>query len=301
MYFPCLYARGAEKDALKKVVLNNNIVPIIRPALYIDEQGFLNIEEKNKKTLDLLIYYLIEQKIKFILDTDGIEELTHLYFNISNFNVFCILGISKYSLINRSFSNIDFKLALIHKDTEPFDGVYLKSIEYNIFMPEVSYYRNYIYSPIFINRILINDAFHLMPNNRNYPDNSTFKTDLPFVYKSIGLIGFGDYTILAPIYKPMSKAQLNYITATLHLTFMVNNGFLLSLHTKHFKVTPEEEPDNMKRIARVLQLALDKRHKFYQTNAWSLIEEKAIEGTNLGVLKQIGIMHHIELMGAINK
>lgn len=298
MYFPYLYARGVEKQVIKNTIANKctKTIPIINPYDRDEEDTY------NNSNLISICKALLNVGKNFIIIVEDVSNLELLKEKIYedlpgvNFDAFCIYGF--YTSEFESLPDNSVKVAILHDKILNQDEInalsnYDTNILYHIFMPSTLSSRTYSFNFSKNKIVLLEDPFAAQPQNNAYPSYSMF-SDLFVYYKSLGIVGFGDFLTLGERFKPAGGANMSFITAALHLTYKDNN----MLYIKHYICTPNEEPHINDRIKKVMKKAVNDENIHYESYAFNEIKSKvdSRQATNLATLKRISLEHHIELI-----
>ena len=293
MYFPYLHARGVEKSAIISTIVtytHNKIVPIIDPYDVEEEEIFTN------RNLYKICRELVNNSKMFIVIVNEITDLNAISLEIgTTFNNYCIYGFLASDNPNMANSS-GIQTAIIH-DTVSSNNLDSTDVLYHIFLPATVALLTYVRQYPQTKRIIIEDGFELREPNNTYPATSVF-SDLFSTYQSLDYIGFGDYLTLGERFRPGGRANLEHVTAALHLTY--SNGTML--HIKHFISTPIQLPHINGRISDVMAQAVGNIGAFLPTCGISLLQQKYANGTgttNLATLKRISLEHHIEVIDSL--
>ena len=271
MYFPYLYSRGEEANAISTICQNgfssNTVVPIID----VSQEG--TSSEAARK----MIMKLINNNQHFILLPNSDTMISEYYdkdFDREFYN-YCILGSWNYFANDNRFNQ---EAILYNSISENFSDN--NKIAYHIFLSEIFFIVNSFISQYGSNKVVpIFDAFKVWTPNANFPNQDIFLNyAFCYKYKNLNYAGFGDYTILSSL--PPNNTSANAV--------------------RHFLTTPSEEEDITTRSKKTISKVRQSQSEFLSTVGLKEILN-VNGGTSLGRYKRVGIMHHIELMDYIIK
>ncbi|PHI09066.1 sce7725 family protein [Fusobacterium polymorphum] len=294
MYFPYLYSRGEEANAISTICQNgfssNTVVPIID----VSQEG--TSSEAARK----MIMKLINNNQHFILLPNSDTMISEYYdkdFDREFYN-YCILGSWNYFANDNRFNQ---EAILYNSISENFSDN--NKIAYHIFLSEIFFIVNSFISQYGSNKVVpIFDAFKVWTPNANFPNQDIFLNyAFCYKYKNLNYAGFGDYTILSSLPPNNTSANAQTITHTIHLTkesFDDKNQKCIVV--RHFLTTPSEEEDITTRSKKTISKVRQSQSEFLSTVGLKEILN-VNGGTSLGRYKRVGIMHHIELMDYIIK
>lgn len=299
MYFPFLNNKQSENLCLRALCEENKlnkVIPIFNTFFIDNNTDWADEELVNKffdKKLKSLVQIFYEKKNKFILvinntlfqNNISIEQFYNklVSYTDNDLKDFLIFGIydQNYSLIDNSFFD-DKKYAILYENANFQSNL---NITYNILLNEGLLLE--FLSQNIPNKVIITDAFTKKATNREYVNNDIFVNHI-FTYQNNGFFGFGDYTILPKNTFSSEGANMNTITVATHLTYKDSNN----LYIHHNICTPEEEPNNVRRIQNVIEQIKNISDEFYQSNGLKKLIN--LNSTSLGKLKELTIAHHIE-------
>ena len=146
-------------------------------------------------------------------------------------------------------------------------------------------------------KIVLSDGFNKKSRNADYADTpDEFFSDWHLFYQEEGFAGFSDYSIVGEGYN--DSGFIPYAVA-IHIVYLSGDK---TLRVKHFVSENTKKGGN---VAGKFGEALDKMKKWIdETNPYSTAGlelfmscHKKHRFPGLGSIKQMSIMHHIELMG----
>ncbi len=295
MYFPYLYARGEEANAIATIaesrIGSSSIIPII-------DNSFdgTNLDSSKK-----MVGKLIENMRKFILFVNDETELDKYEKEHGNiFYDYCILGGKNYFINNNKFK---YEAILYEQNVNFVDD---SKILYHIFSSENSWLIQPFSNEYGTSKVVVLfDAFKIWEPNINYPNQDLFKNSgICFTYKKMKFAGFGDYTILSKGFSASSGGNAATITHVIHLTKKSKNEDNSDcIVTRHFLTSREEEEDISTRSNKTLKKVVEHKSEFLNSKGLQEIENilNTRGSTSLGMYKRIGIIHHLELMDWIMK
>lgn len=319
MYYPYLRGREAELRALKDLVtsglLSSNVIPIIEPVT--DKARTVKII---RDITDVLSAEQNSGQLAVVLNPgSGISSEKPGLNWCDVLNLKGKAGIIPSFILNEQAENTKFDFAntpgktlgLVVEDSldflESYQGKNLLSRmkagiivhpDESRFISGVPRVLDTVNCPA--GTVLLRDAFHKRRANAEYAEDpdEMFSTD-HLLYKAIGYSGFGDYSVVGGAYdgKP---GFLPYAVA-IHIVYF-NERQQLRIH--HFV---SDSNDNNKDTAGKFGEAGEKLLKWCAgrpelertkglTELINCVEEGAYHG--LSYIKQMCIMHHLELMGS---
>ncbi|WP_026804709.1 sce7725 family protein [Aliarcobacter lanthieri] len=305
MYFPYLYNKQAENLALRTLSthsLLSKTIPIVETIFddinidWSDESAINNFIDKKFQALikdfadnnNKLIIVINQSLISGGISFDKLYRKLSSYVGDNNIDDICYWGISNTDFENQKNNLIAKKCVIFYESSLNTITSNEVDIKYHILLDAEQ-------SLSFINlglenKVIISDAFKKQRTNRDYPSVSLFPNNI-FIYNRMGLIGFGDYTILEKNPNQSDGGNMNTITVAAHMTLKEDGNICI----KHYICTPEEVPDNSSRIANVINQVKEDASIFYQSNGLEKIINIATS-TSLPKLKELTISHHIEKM-----
>lgn len=294
MYFPHLTSRRVESYVIRETVCryeDDCVVPIIRPFSEDEESVYSNT------SLASMVSNLVGANKRFILRVRTLNDVAALRQanGGSAFDQLCIYGLDAQGQIPGAAAGI--QLALFHSG--PANVADRSDIVYHIIMPAAAGLQSFRRRIPQEKQVPLADAFAAQATNSDYPPREVFSSDACFTFRDAGFPGFGDFTILESSFRPAGGANQDYVTAAVHLTEEDRQQGLLYIN--HFTTTPTEEADNGLRICTTISKALSQAGRFHASSGVALLRQKHSPPscTSLAVLKQAGMMHHIDLMHEI--
>lgn len=294
MYFPYLYSRGEEANAIATICQNGFTADTVIPIIDVSQ------EETTQEAARKMITNLINNDQYFILLPSFDVDFSVFYDRNyeSKFYKYCILGTWNYFINDKRFNQ---EAILYNSLPEDFDDN--DKIRYHIFLQDAflglhNFISKYGYNKV----VLIFDAFKVWEPNANFPNQDMFlNSSFCYKYKDLNFAGFGDYTILSSSLPRNTPANAQRITHTIHMTKESFDGEEKKcIVVRHFLTTPSEEEDITTRSIKTINKVRENQSEFL--NTIGLIELLSLNGgTSLGRYKRIGIMHHIQLMDYIIK
>lgn len=291
MYFPFFLARGEEVEAILATICNypdNKVIPILQPYTTDEDDTY------SYARLVKVVNALVKNQKNFILIVQNEEDLNLLKKTLDNgeFDKYCIYG---FYNTNENFRNVSQgkQIAILHEG-EILDILDNDNIRYHIFLPTtVSNILYYISKYSKEKIVVIEDGFNKQVTNQLYPSLDIFKSRLCLEYKKMGIVGFGDYTVIGQDSTPGGGGNMNYITHVIHLTTENSQR----LEVRHYLTTPIEEPNSAERSRKTLEKAYIEKDKFMFTSGIKMLEDKYHAGTtSLGTYKRIGMLNHIDVI-----
>lgn len=308
MYFPYLRGRQYELIALRELIsngkLSDKIVPIIEP-VKITPAVLNTISAFNSSNKKFII--IRNPSVGTFISDSTKEKNADIFKNIqdelTSDNAYAGLIITSKSIedVRRLFEKgvqYDKMIALCLNSDE------IENLEF-AFRDNNPKYSIIPYSPAFRRvrkgeRVMIDDKFNKLPRNNDYLDceDEFFSDDHIYCYDD-GYKGFSDYSIVGKEYFESGFAP--YAVA-IHIVYpTAEQGKPLRIH--HFVSDSNNDifdPAN-KFYEALTKLVEWNKDKKLDTLAMQKFEEMYKNETypGLGVVKELSIMHHIELMGRI--
>ena len=319
MYYPYLRGREAELRALKNLVTNgllsSNVIPIIEPVT--DKARKVNIV---RDIIDVLSAEQNSGRLAVILNPEsGISSKKP---GINWYEVLKLegkAGVIPSFILNEQVENTEFdfadtpgkKLGLVVENSLDFLESYQGKNLLSRMKPEVIVHPDESRFMRGVRRVLstencpaetvlFRDAFRKRRANAEYAEDSDemFSED-HLVYKAIGYSGFGDYSIVGGAYD--GKPGFPPYAVAIHIVYFNERQ---QLRIRHFV---SDSNDNNKDTAGKFGEAGEKLLKWCAerpelertkglTELINCVEEGAYHG--LSYIKQMCIMHHLELMGS---
>jgi len=305
MYFPYLYNKQAENLVLR--TLSNN--SLLSKTIPIVETMFddTNIDWSDESEVNIFLDRKFQSLIKDFADNnnklivvinqslndagisfDRLHNRFSSYVGDRNINDICYWGITNTDFVNYESDLTGKKCVIFYENNLSIVTSQDVEIMYHILLDDT---QNLGFIALELeNKVIIADAFRKQRVNRNYPSESLFSNNI-FIYERMGLVGFGDYTVLEKNPSQSDGGNMNTITVAAHMTLKQEN----TLYTKHYICTPEEVPNNSHRTINVINQIKNDVAIFYQSNGLEKIMNIP-NSTNLTKLKEFTISHHIEKM-----
>lgn len=310
MYFPFLRGKQNELLALRecvdKLAESGEVIPIIEPVNcdsaailrcvnILSEKGVKHILVFNSHNGD--IGRTPSEMARLVEEVKSKVSICHFAFIIDNttqpkdINYFLnSIGDDPYSFIH---SDSCSEGSLLCEASSSPNFQYHIFIESGVSKPYQNQFRDF-------KRVVISNSFRSVNKNSEYSDpNHEFYTNAHLTYKTDGLTGFGDYTILSDRFR--SGGGQPY-SAALHLTHEADEN--KGIWVRHFLSEVYDYPISDQ--AALIHEALPEMVKFitqykdYFSFSESVEEILKIheEGraTSLGNMKKLSIKHHIELL-----
>lgn len=303
MYFPYLRGRQNELIALRELaeqdLISNKIFPIIEPI-------------KPTTTLITTLNKFVEKQLPIaVVQNPQVGEFNREYENLSNqqikqnyqdifehetiFSSHIMNGNSEGELASLRAEGIENENMLIVHNSEEYIQQYVSVFDetpplYNI-IPDKTSIRRSLES----HKVLLSDGFTKEDRNADYLDRPEhfFTTD-HLLYQQEGYVGFSDYSIVGSTYIESGFAP--YAVA-IHIVYFDDRN---RIKIKHFVSDSNQDyTDPAGKFAEALQKLMDWQKDFQlDTYAMKQFEKHYSDGTfpNLGSIKKLSIMHHLELM-----
>ncbi|EMB80161.1 sce7725 family protein [Streptococcus mutans] len=305
MYFPYLKGRKYELLAIKELLDKNrlslNVIPIIEPlSLSSDLINTFNEFSKRENKLSIVLNpqdgEFVEEYKRDLQESlvgklyEGVDENKNL--------IFSTLVTSNYRSQDNFYNDFsDDKLITICLSKDDLQG-YIKYFStkntlYNLIPNGEDYKRTVNGRPVkFV------DSFNKLKRNADYKDNDDeLFSDNHLNYKIDNYVGFADYSVIGQVYDKQTGGPAKAVA--IHIVYFDKND---NLRIHHFV---SDSNDTTEDLAGKFQEALvklidwDSRTTNNTTLAMNefrkLYSQEKFPG--LGKLKQLSIMHHLELMG----
>lgn len=305
MYFPYLYNKQAENFALKTLSsssLLSKTIPIVETMfddtntdwsdesevndfIYKKFQALIkDFADNNNKLIVVINQSLSDAGISF----NSLHDRLSSYVGDINIDDICYWGISNTDFVNYESDLTGKKCVIFYENSLSIVTSQDVEIMYHILVDGT---QNLEFIALNLdNKVIVADAFKKQRVNRDYSSESLFSNNI-FIYERMGLVGFGDYTVLEKNPSQSDGGNMNNITVAAHMTLKQND----ILYTKHYICTPEEVANNSHRTINVINQIKNDVAIFYQSNGLQKIMNIP-NSTNLTKLKEFTISHHIEKM-----
>ncbi|MBD3587609.1 sce7725 family protein [Salinimonas sp. HHU 13199] len=304
MYFPVLRGKQFELIALRelaKLGLSNHFVPVIEPVKKISNPFIKTIKELNEGDIHPIV--IINSALG---EEESAEDVMRLLNNAGVTFLPCISFESHHSAIQ--FSELQDYLSqtphvLYIKDISD-ESIFSKLDKVEIILLEESTSKaSQAASFLDIPVVVIEDGFDKKLKNADYPSLTNFSSAIG-EYKSLGLHGFGDYTITGSSFAEGGGPA--YVVA-LHLSQVLKSQKKSIFSSKTQIVVNHFCSENNGSYA-------DPAGKFFEalTKLISFLDEGEIFETNsigefrklynsehfpgLGAVKKLSVSHHIEII-----
>ena len=303
MYFP--YLRGKQYEVIairelveKKLIDKTNILPIIEP---VNLSRSLNITINILKNLKYPIGIIINPKVGSLIDQQS-NIINNFLSNFNDFSIFPCLYTNnnlneeiQYLFKNNTLITKN-QLIIIHDiniSPDIFQSAFLQ--DENPYKNLIPYQKSMLRRGI-NNKILFEDRFPEQPRNADYLNNpDEFFSDDHLFNTEDGFEGFSDYSIIGSSYSE-SGFKRPYAVA-IHITYFDENSILKIRHFVSDSNLDYQDIPN-KFYEALQKLIIWKNNSAINTYALAEFENIYNNQTfpNLGPVKKLSIMHHLELM-----
>ena len=309
MYLPYLRSKQSEMLALRvlapQLAENGNVIPIIE---------LVNWPGSTRKTLEEFVKYDLEACVVLNPREGNFKKRSIIPDEILNYlmespNIIYTFIIDKktnlevleeYVLRNLS----DKKISLVHMEAPNSDEYLpnfiqtLTNIAFNVVTPDIPNRYVAVIDKFSEgnNKVLLTDSFPKKDRNQDYLHSiDELFTKNHYFYKEEGFIGFSDYTIIGSKY---SDSGFFPYAVAIHITYPKSDR---EIWVQHF--VSDTIDDDPKKVGLKTKEALIKLVGFADKEMihsigleeFQLIQKEE-RGVNLGVLKKLSIIHHLEMV-----
>lgn len=311
MYYPYLKGRQYELLALKELVDNNLITPLIIPIIEPLKASStlcntLQVFADTNRTV-ISIWYPSSSDFqkdygKIVKDEDSKKIAQRVIDTINDPRVSKGIEVTEHSPMiitkweEKNFSRNNWIVICNNYDMlDVYDLLYTDAHPKHVIIPDDSAFRRRVRrNP---NKIVIDDKFQKQIRNVDYMDNiDEFFSDDHLYFLEEGFKGFSDYSIVGNYEATAGFAPK---AVAIHIVYLDKNDNTLRIH--HFV---SDSNENIQNTAKKFYEAVTKLVAWYESEApemtYGLREfiNHYENGTypGLGVVKKLSIMHHLELM-----